>query len=392
MEFQLHPKYRDIVERARELARDMLAPRAAAYDREGRFPRENFSDLAREGFTILTLREDLGGRRLLEDPASYGMVLYELAKGCPSTALAFHMHSGMVHVIMTLGNQEQRKRFAEDFRAGKIIASHGSEATSSLRKKMVMDTRATPHGSGYRVNGRKWFCSMANGADYYVIWCQLGEEEDLAKSMALLVTPAGAPGLRVDKAWDSGSMRATASHSMIYENLEIPASNLIRQGGDPLRENLLTKFAYGYAAVYLGSGGATLDWVLDYARHRTLKPDNVPISTYPTVQRLIGEMNIALEGAILLVQRAGWILGAQGPEAAYSAVHAGKYAAAEASALITERALKVVGGPGLLREHPLERFHRDARAGLVMPPNSETCLENIARSLLPVEAGGMKTE
>ncbi|MEE8219433.1 MAG: acyl-CoA dehydrogenase family protein [bacterium] len=92
-----------------------------------------------------------------------------------------------------------------------------------------------------------------------------------------------------------------------------------------------------------------------------------------------------------MIQRAGGILGDQGPKAAYSAIHEAKYAAAEASSLITERALKVVGGPGLLREHPLERHHRDAWAGLVMPPNSETCLENVAKSALPVEAGGLMT-
>ena len=391
MDFLLDQKNRDLVERARELARDVLAPRAADHDREGKYPRDNFLDLAREGFTTLTLPEDLGGRGLLNDPAAYGMVLYELARGCTSTALAFHMHSGMVHVILSLGNEEQRTRYAAAVRAGKIFASHGSEAASSLRKKMMMDTRAMPHGDVYRVEGRKWFCSMAGGADYYVLWCQLGEEEDLSKSMCLLVTAADAPGLIMEKEWDAASMRATASHSMRYENLEIPACDLIGKGGDPIRENLLTRFAYGYAPVYLGPGGAAFDWALDYAQKRVLKPDNVPISTYPTTQRLIGEMKIALDGALLMIQRAGWILGAQGPKAAYSAIHEAKYAAAEASSLITERALKVVGGPGLLREHPLERHHRDAWAGLVMPPNSETCLENVAKSALPVEAGGLMT-
>ena len=387
----LDPKYSDLIERAKALAREVLAPRAADYDQNAKFPRENFEDLAREGFTSLTLPERFGGRDLYSDPASYAMVLYELGKGCTNTSMLFHMHSSIAHVLTLIGDDEQAARAAEIISSGKIIASYASENTSSLHGKMVMETQARRDGDAYRINGRKYFCSMAGEADYYVLWCQLGEEEDLTKRLYLFLTPADAPGLIVDKEWNAYAMRATASHSMIYDNVKIPLANRIGKGGDPIRSDVLPKFGFGYSAVYLGAGGGAFDWVVDYAKKRVLKPDNVPIAAHPPIQRFIGEMKIALEGALLMVQRAGWMLGHLGAEAAFSAINEAKYVAAEASAMITERAMKVAGGPGLMRDYPLERFHRDARAGLVMPPNTEKCLEFIAKDVVQDGGGALMT-
>ena len=382
MDFRVNPENEDLLERAKACAKEILAPRAARIDEEGIFPRENFIDLAKEGFTSLTLPKELGGRGLYEDAATYSMILYELAKGCVNTAMLFHMHSSISHVITYLGTEEQKRRYAEIIRGGKIIASYASENTSSLHGVWRMETKAKRDGGVYRVNGRKYFCSMAGEADYYVLWVQLEDEEDLTKSLGLLIAPSDAPGFRIDQEWDAFAMRGTMSHSMIYEDVEIPASDLVGRGGDPIRLDVLPKFGFGYSAVYLGAGGGAFDWVVDYARTRKLQPDNVPISSYPAIQRQIGEMKIALEGAVLMLQRAGWMINAHGAEAAYGAINEAQYVCAEAAAFITEKALKVAGGPGLFRRNPLQRFHREARAGLVMPPNTEKCLELTAKTVL----------
>lgn len=391
MDFGHNPKYVDLIERAGRFAREILAPRAQECDQECQFPRENFEDLHREGFTTLTLPDHLGGHDLYSEPASYATVLYELAKGCTNTAMLFHMHSSIIHVLCLLGTKEQAARYANAIHDGKIFASHASENTSSLHGKMVMDTLARRIGHKFVINGRKYFCSMAGEADYYVLWCQMEGEEDLSKGLYLFVSPAETPGIHIDKEWNSFSMRGTASHSMIYENVEIPECDRLGEGGDPIRADVLPKFGFGYSAVYLGAGGGAYDWVVDYAKRRKLQPDNVPIATYPPISRAIGEMKIALDGALLMVQRAGWLMGTQGAEAAYGAINEAKYTAAETAAMITEKSIKIAGGPGLMRDFPLQRFHRDARAGLIMPPNSEKCLELAGKTLAEGKAGALMT-
>ena len=387
MDFLLDPQYEDLIESAKTLAREALAPRASEYDREAKFPRENFEDLTREGFTRITLPEALGGREVLRDPVSFASILYELGKACASTALLFHQHCTIVHFLCELGNAEQVARYAETVRAGKIFATHGSESASSQHGRMLMETRATLEEDVYRINGCKYFLSMGGEADCYVLWCQLEEEEDLTKSLCLFVTPSDAPGLVMDKEWDAFAMRPTASHSMIYKNVAVPVCDRVGEGGDPLRPDLISLFGYGYAVVYLASAGGAFDWAVNYAKNRVLKPDNLPIAVHPPIRRHIAEMKVALETARVMLQRAGWLIGTKKGPTAYAAVHEAKYAAVEAAAAITDRALKVAGGSGILRDHPLERFHRETRAGLVMPPNPEKCLEIAAKTVLEGKAG-----
>jgi alkylation response protein AidB-like acyl-CoA dehydrogenase len=391
LDFGVNPNYQDLVDRAKTYAKEMLAPRAQGYDQEGRFPRENFEDLHKEGFTAITLPEHLGGRDLYSDPSAYSTVLYELSKGCTNTAMLFHMQSSIIHVLSLLGTQEQAARYAQAIHDGKIFASHASENTSSLHGKMVMDTNAKRAGGKYLINGRKYFCSMAGEADYYVLWCQLEDEPDLSKSLYLFVVPSEAPGLKIDKEWNSFAMQGTMSHSMIYEDVEVAGDDIVGKGGDPIRPEVLPKFGYGYSAVYLGAGGGAFDWVVEYAKNRKLQPDNVPIATYPPISRQIGEMKIALDGALLMVQRAGWMMGTQGAAAAYGAINEAKFTAAETAAMITEKAIKIAGGPGLMRDFPLQRFHREARAGLIMPPNTEKCLELAGKTVVEGKAGALMT-
>ena len=71
-----------------------------------------------------------------------------------------------------------------------------------------------------------------------------------------------------------------------------------------------------------------------------------------------------------MIQKAAWVLETQGAAQAIPFINEAKYTASEAAASMTEKALKIAGGPGLLNDKPLQRFHRDARAALVMPPST----------------------
>ena len=391
MDFGITPENEDLVEKARIYAKEILHERAEKYDREGLFPRKNFEDLSKVGFTSLTLPKKYGGRDLYSDPSTYAMVLYELSKACTNTAMLFHMHSSITHVITFLGTEEQSEFYSKEVKKGKIFASWASENTSSLHGQMVMDTKAKLNEDHYLVNGRKYFCSMAGEADYYVLWCQLEDEEDLSKSIVLLIAPSSTQGFIIEDNWNTSAMRGTMSHSMKYNNIKIPLENLIGNPGDAIRPDVLPKFGFGYSAVYLGTGGGAFDWVIDYAKKRKLKPDNIPISNFPNIQIRIGEMKVQLESALLMVQRAGWLIGTNGAENAYGAINEAKHIAAKTAAMITENAMQIAGAPSLLRDYPLERYHREARAGLVMPPNVEKSLELSAKAFVEGSAGSLMT-
>ncbi len=382
MDFRLNPKNRELIERARELARTVLAPNAERCDREERFPRESFEALIREGFTRLTLPESHGGRALWSDPVCYAMVFHELGKGCANAAMTLHMHGTVLYFLLALSNEEQRDRFARAAANGAIFGSHAGEAASSPQWNRAITTRARRESDVYVLNGRKYFCSMAGEADYYVLWCLLEGEEDLSAGLRWAVVDKNLDGVTIPSRWRALAMRGTASHELAYENARISARDVVGEGEDILQPDFVPRFGLGYAAVYLGAGAASLDWIADYARTRTLQPDGVPIARYPAIQRQIGEMKIALETALVMIQKAAWTLETQGAATAVPFINEAKYAASEAAASMTEKALKIAGGPGLLNDKPLQRFHRDARAGLVMPPGAEKCLQMASSAVL----------
>ena len=141
--------------------------------------------------------------------------------------MLFHMHSSITHVITFLGTEKQSKFYSKEVKNGKIFASWASENSSSLHGQMVMDTKAKLVDNHYLVNGKKYFCSMAGEADYYVLWCQLEDEENLSKSIVLLVAPSSTPGFIIEDIWNTSAMRGTMSHSMLHKNVKIPVKNLI---------------------------------------------------------------------------------------------------------------------------------------------------------------------
>lgn len=173
MDLRVDSETENLIGHARELAQKVLAPHADRCDQEERFPRESFDALAQEGFTRLTLPESHGGRALWRNPVGYVMVFHELGKGCASTAMTLHMHSTVLYFLLTLADAEQKSRFAEAARDGAIFGSHAGEASSSPQWNRTITTRAKKEGDSYLLNGRKYFCSMAGEADYYVLWCLL---------------------------------------------------------------------------------------------------------------------------------------------------------------------------------------------------------------------------
>jgi uncharacterized membrane protein len=137
------------------------------------------------------------------------------------------------------------------------------------------------------------------------------------------------------------------------------------------------------AAVYLGIGQAALDAVVHYAKTRVPTALGKPIATLPLIQRRIGEASIPLQTARALLHdvAATW---SNDPAARLTLgprIAAAKYAATNAAVVATDHALRAAGGFGITRDLPLERFFRDARAGLTHPPNDDAALEMVGRSL-----------
>ena len=372
-----------LVEKVRTLARERFSQRAARYDVESIFPAENYADLRAAGLLGLSVPAEYGGCGA--DSLTYALCLLEMAKGCSATALTFNMHATVLTFIAALATEEQKRRyFAAVVRDGKLMASITSEPESSFRDKFVLQTVFRPVAGGYQVSGVKQFCSLGESADYYFV-SGMREGSTTAKEglLSALIRRTD-PGVKIEGTWNAMGMRGTVSHTIRYETF-VDASQVI---GPPagLFTIDLSGFALGYSATYLGIGEAALEYILEFVRTKTIRPSTEPLSHHPVTQRTIAELATAVRAARLLLYEAARIRDSGDRAGAMLTVNQSKYLSAETGVMVTERAIRLAGGRGILKDMPLERWHRDAMAGPVMPPSSDRCLETVGKILCGLEA------
>ncbi|MBM4439934.1 MAG: acyl-CoA/acyl-ACP dehydrogenase [Candidatus Rokubacteria bacterium] len=378
-----------VVARAARVTRERIAPRAAAIDREGRNPIESWRDLWQEGLLGIAVPAAYGG--LGADMATYIAVIRTIAQGCASTAMTVHMHSTVMRFIDALGTDAQKRRwYADVTERGQLFGSWGSEPAVSLSRTFLMETVVRADGDGYVVDGVKHFCTMALGASHYMIWCALDGEGDMGKALLQVIVPADTPGIATDGVWDTLGMRGTYSPSVTLTDVRVPGECALGRPGAAVQVGVVESFALGYAAVYVGVAEASLDFAVDYARKRVVKPDNVPVAADPTVQRHVGRLRVHLDAARLVLEESasGWE-GADVVERGLLANRA-KVLATETGLEVTEQVIQVMGGRAAYRALPVERAFRDLRTSTLMPPTVDRMLETIGKSALGITEGMFK--
>jgi alkylation response protein AidB-like acyl-CoA dehydrogenase len=377
----LSPEQLRVVERVAALARERFAQRAAEYDDESKFPSENFEDLREAGLLGLRVPTEHGG--LGVDHLTYALCLLEVAKACSSTALTFNMHSTDVGLLADVGTEDQKRRyFSEIVNDGKIIASVTSEPDSSFREKFVLQTRFIPSDGGYRVEGLKHFVSIGDKADYYFLTGILDGCDSAEDGMMSALVPATQPGVSVAGDWNVMGMRGTNSLSMRFDTF-VERSQLIGSGvpGEISRADW-SGFALGYVATYLGIGQAAFEYLLEFIKRNKSKPSDQPLSENPFTQRIVGELAEEIESARLMLFELAQVKQRGDRARLPSLLNKAKYRATEIGVKAPLQAIRFVGGRGITKKLPLERWLRDAVAGLVMPPSNDRCLEVIGQSLL----------
>jgi alkylation response protein AidB-like acyl-CoA dehydrogenase len=377
----------DITARMAALARTRFAGRAARHDAESSFPAENYRDLHEARLLPLTVPARYGG--LGADPVSYAHAMRELAKACSATALTFNMHSTIVSFIDALGTEAQKRRwFGEVVGHGRLIASITSEPEQSFRDRFVLNTVFRRVDDGWRVAGVKQFCSLGDAADYYFVTGVVEGSTSAKDGVISAMIPRTDAGVKIEGVWNATGMRGTISHTIRYDSA-VADADVVGTPGSLLTIDL-SGFALGYAAVYLGIGEAAFDFMVEYAKTKTLRPSTEPMAHHPLVQRTVAEVGTALRAARLLLHEAATVRMAGDKAATMLAVNQAKTYCADVGLEATTRALRLAGGRGILKELPLERWHRDALAGPVMPPANDRCLETAGKLLCGLAAATLE--
>src|SRR5690348_16467094 len=230
--FRLKDEQAEIIARARELGRTEFAGRAAAYDRDARFPTENYKDLHRTGLLGISIPKQNGG--LGADYQTYALAAAEIGRYCGATALTWNMHvcstlwSGPLADDLdmdsvTRAEHERRrathyKRIVDD---GAIYSQPFSEGGPAAAGGVSFGTEAKPIEGGWLVNGKKISASLSGHADYYGVLCtEIAEGEKASRRNTLyLAISAKSEGVSVVGDWDPLGMRGTVSRTLLFKDV-----------------------------------------------------------------------------------------------------------------------------------------------------------------------------
>ena len=370
-----------------------FAERAAGYDRDARFPHENYADLRAAGLLGLCVPTRYGG--LGADFATYGLVSEELGRYCGSTALTFNMHTatmllcGRIADDLEMSSPErashERRRaamYAGVVDDGHIHAQPFSEGNAPGATAGVTTT-AVPVDGGWRLSGRKIFASLSHAADRHNVICVTPDDP----TIRFMSVPTASEGLRFSGDWDPLGMRGTVSLTLLLEDVLVPADAELLPPG--VFEQVAFRWPHFYLTLsftFLGIMRAVMDFTDDYLAGRIgpggRRRDN------PQKQAGWAEMQVSYERSHALARR---VLREAGPDPTLAQVRrawASMVSTMETAPELASLAVRVCGGRSLLRPQPLERLYRDARCGATMLPWSvEACLDRLGRAGLSADEG-----
>jgi len=240
-------------------------------------------------------------------------------------------------------------------------------------------TRAERKGDKFVVNGQKAFCTNAGYAGVIVFTARLIDDGEDQGISAFLVEK-DTPGLRLGKPEKKMGWRASDTRALFFEDLELPTDNLLGQPAGGFRQFLhaLTGGRISVGALALGTGEGAYDMALSYAQER--EAFGRKIGRFQAVQFNLADMATQLEAARHLVYHVSWLKD-QGRNIIKEAAMA-KLFASELAMRITIDAIQIHGGYGYIREYPVERFFRDAKALEIGEGTSEVQRMVIARQIL----------
>ena len=408
MDLHPSPRQRELIALTRRLARERFAPRAERHDREASFPFDDYADLRSEGLLGLCVPTRYGG--LGADYETYCLVSEQLAQGNASTALTFNMHCltmmmmGILADDMALAPAARERheklraaKFREVIEAGAFYGQPHSEPVEQGQTDTALSmggrrfgTTARKVDGGYVVNGRKFFVSLAGCAPYFATPAiRLGDEPWIERTLYLQV-PRDAPGVSFPGEWDPMGMRGTVSRDMLLQDVFVPdEGEVLPPGVFGAMYNAFPQLSpLTFCATFMGLMQVAYDGALAYLTGQMAGAPG--LHTEAAVKgHAVAEMLFTLEATRALYYRAISEARVDGPAEVVQRARAAHVTVQRSVVTLTQEAIRVCGGRGLLKRYPLERYARDARAGALMRPwTQEIATQQAWESALGLGAPG----
>ncbi len=401
MDFYSNEKEYEILLKAQDIAEQVFKPLREQYDREQLYCPQAVKALAEAGFFGVWLPKEYGGAGLGLNALS--LILEELSKTCAGLAMPLATTAlGLMPVLFCAQTPAHKNWLKEAARGEKLWAFALSEATAGSDAGALKSTAIKENGS-YILNGAKHFVSSGEIADYYLIAASTNPARG-ARGVSLFVVPKDAQGMLVTKKENKLGLRSNPTCNLALRNVKIPAENLIGEEGQGL---LIVKQLFDYsrpavASQATGIALGALEETVKYLKIRRQFGQNIinfqsvgftlaelyaKISaaralaykiTSDTDKYFIPAANYAVANKTALLQELKIMKAPrQSAQSASAKFFGAKIADETANACLT-----LCGGIGYMRDFPLEKYLRDAKALQIYEGTAQMQLSEILADLI----------
>jgi acyl-CoA dehydrogenase len=356
--FALSDEQKELRALAREFAEKEIRPRAAECDEHQTHAADIIAKAHEVGLMNLHIPEALGG---LELSAFDGMLVgEEINWGCSGIGTSIGANGLAAGPILIAGTEEQKKRWLGPLVEAPVLGCFGLTEPGAGSDVSGIQTTAVRRADEYVVNGSKMFITNAGHASWMVCFASTDPGKG-HKGLSAIVIPMDAAGVILEKHLDKMGQRATDTSAVAFQDVVVPAANLLGAEGDGFKIAMQTlDFTRpGTAVGAVGVAQAAYELAVEYTKERV--QFGMPVAMNQGVSFLVADMATEIEAARLLTWQAAWMIDAGWGRKATKFSSFAKLFAADTAMKVTTNAVQVFGGYGYMKEYPVEKLMRDAK-------------------------------
>jgi alkylation response protein AidB-like acyl-CoA dehydrogenase len=363
----------------RRWAESDVAPNAAEADRDAVFPKASWDAYVRSGWIRMLYPAEYGGDEA--DGVATAILIEEMARVCASSSLFALISRLAALAIVRWGDEGLSRRYVPAVVNGDSQFSYCLSEADAGSDISAMSTRAVRRGDSYVLTGTKTWVTNAGVSDRYLVFAKTAPDDAGSKSVSAFVVEH-AWGVQVGRLEDKLGVRGSPTGDVIFDDVVVPADNLVGREGDGMR---IALGALDYsrpiiAAQAIGIAQGAFDVALEHVLAR--EQFGRPVAQFQGVQFKLADMAMQIEAARALVYEACRLMDAEEAPGLTRTAAMAKCVASDVALAVTADAVQLCGAVGYTRQLPVERMLRDAKVTQIYEGTNEIQRIVIARALL----------